>query len=391
MNCIYCKTPIEFQQTSTKTCLSNKCIAQLAFDTTTELKIHEPNIVEFIKELAKSASTVPKRFDPLPDGFQNHLINTTRFTNYLQASLPGVKIIEDVYRSSCNAYSLEYQTDLHNQDNFTYLFHGSPFHNWHSILRNGLKNYSGTDKMTTGAAWGNGVYLSDNLQVSYTYTGARYNNKYIVGVFEVRLPEDVKEDDVRAYYRKTSGIYVVPDEKNVRLKYIVVMPNANELNEVGEKLIQHYMDRLKLLNSTKSKLSLLAVKRLTKEKSNINKLIPNLLIEEFIASSGLCWKCVLINEANEINFNIYFPIDYPCKPPSVRVDGSHPNIIDGNVCMDVLYNWKITNCLDMIVLTLINEIFNSQDFILRKVNIKTVKPSLIWNEINRSLNIVKYF
>lgn len=387
MNCIYCKSPIEFQQTSTKTCLSIKCISQLAFDTNTELKIYEPNIVEFIRELAEAASTVPKRFDPIPEGFNISLINTTGFTNYLQASLPGIKIIEDVYRSSCNAYSLEYQTDSHNQDNFTYLFHGSPFHNWHSIMRNGLKNYSGTDKMTTGAAWGNGVYLSDNLQVSYTYTGARYNNKYIVGVFEVRLPEDAKEDNIREYYRKTSGIYVVPDERNVRLKYIVVMPNAHDLNEVGEKLIQHYMERLNLLNSTKSKLSLLAVKRLAKEKSNIIKLIPNLVMEEFITSSGLCWKCMLINETNEIIFDIHFPVDYPCKPPSVRVVGSHLNIINGNVCMDVLYDWKITNCLDMIVLTLINEILNSREFVPNKI----AKTPIIWNEINRSLNIVKYF
>jgi hypothetical protein len=38
-------------------------------------------------------------------------------------------------------------------------FHGSAFSNWHSILRIGLKNYSGTALMSTGAAFGNGIYL----------------------------------------------------------------------------------------------------------------------------------------------------------------------------------------------------------------------------------------
>jgi poly [ADP-ribose] polymerase 6/8 len=44
-------------------------------------------------------------------------------------------------------------------------FHGSNFANWHSILRIGLKNYSNTELMTTGAAYGAGIYLC-----TYTYS-----------------------------------------------------------------------------------------------------------------------------------------------------------------------------------------------------------------------------
>jgi hypothetical protein len=43
------------------------------------------------------------------------------------------------------------------------LLHGSAFGNFHSILHNGLKNYSGSLQMRTGAAFGNGIYLSDSL------------------------------------------------------------------------------------------------------------------------------------------------------------------------------------------------------------------------------------
>lgn len=38
-------------------------------------------------------------------------------------------------------------------------FHGSAFGNWHSILRIGLKNFSNTELMSTGAAYGPGIYL----------------------------------------------------------------------------------------------------------------------------------------------------------------------------------------------------------------------------------------
>eukprot|EP01112_Ceratiomyxa_fruticulosa_P017135 TRINITY_DN5281_c0_g1_i2.p1 TRINITY_DN5281_c0_g1~~TRINITY_DN5281_c0_g1_i2.p1 ORF type:complete len:688 (+),score=126.24 TRINITY_DN5281_c0_g1_i2:194-2257(+) len=55
----------------------------------------------------------------------------------------------------------------------TFAFHGSPVENWHSILRVGLKNCSGTNLQLHGAAYGNGIYLSPNSSVSFGYLGNR--------------------------------------------------------------------------------------------------------------------------------------------------------------------------------------------------------------------------
>lgn len=44
-------------------------------------------------------------------------------------------------------------------------FHGSPLDNWHSILRRGLLNKSGTKEQTSGALYGDGIYFSDDLRV----------------------------------------------------------------------------------------------------------------------------------------------------------------------------------------------------------------------------------
>ncbi|XP_071845856.1 protein mono-ADP-ribosyltransferase PARP6-like isoform X2 [Apostichopus japonicus] len=52
-----------------------------------------------------------------------------------------------------------------------FAFHGSNIENWHSILRNGLINASGTKHQCHGAAYGKGIYLSPNSSVSFGYSG----------------------------------------------------------------------------------------------------------------------------------------------------------------------------------------------------------------------------
>lgn len=47
--------------------------------------------------------------------------------------------------------------ELRKQHGSYFAFHGSGIENWHSILRRGLLNCSGTKLQTTGAAYGPGV------------------------------------------------------------------------------------------------------------------------------------------------------------------------------------------------------------------------------------------
>jgi hypothetical protein len=53
--------------------------------------------------------------------------------------------------------------------NVVHLFHGSGTHNWYSIMRNGLKNYSGTALMSCGQVHGPGIYLGGTMDISYAY------------------------------------------------------------------------------------------------------------------------------------------------------------------------------------------------------------------------------
>mmetsp|Transcript_35822 Transcript_35822/g.63974 ORF Transcript_35822/g.63974 Transcript_35822/m.63974 type:complete len:487 (-) Transcript_35822:1664-3124(-) len=53
-----------------------------------------------------------------------------------------------------------------------FAFHGSPIENWHCILREGLRNHSGTSLQLHGAAYGRGVYLASSAGVSFGYCGS---------------------------------------------------------------------------------------------------------------------------------------------------------------------------------------------------------------------------
>ena len=52
-----------------------------------------------------------------------------------------------------------------------FAFHGSHIENWHSILRHGLINASGTKHQMHGAVYGKGIYLSPHSSVSFGYSG----------------------------------------------------------------------------------------------------------------------------------------------------------------------------------------------------------------------------
>lgn len=59
---------------------------------------------------------------------------------------------------------------------------GSPVENWHSILRKGLINYSGTELQLNGTACGNGIYLSPDASIPASYTESRYSPRFLVKV-----------------------------------------------------------------------------------------------------------------------------------------------------------------------------------------------------------------
>jgi len=108
-----------------------------------------------------------------------------------------------------------------------FAFHGSSIENWHSILRRGLVNASGTKLQLNGAAYGAGIYLSPHAATSLGYSrmyntggvsnvkGNRFlntSNMGCIAICEV-IPQDL---------RKSGGIWVQPHEDHVVTRFFCV-------------------------------------------------------------------------------------------------------------------------------------------------------------------------
>lgn len=108
-----------------------------------------------------------------------------------------------------------------------YAFHGSDFGNWHSILRVGLKNFSNTSRMTTGAAYGPGIYLAGNSSISAGYM--RQGSGWSKSLFGSRhmsciaLAEVIK---IQSYDKGSRQIFVCPEEDHVVTRYLFIFNTA---------------------------------------------------------------------------------------------------------------------------------------------------------------------
>ena len=118
-----------------------------------------------------------------------------------------------------------------------FLFHGSPFYNWHCILREGLKNMSGTSMMSNGHSLGSGIYLAENSKESAqhcSYRDACAIPAYPNSIFGreplcLALCEviDHPSHARRENWAYASGLRVVPDADNVIMRYLLVY-NSDE-------------------------------------------------------------------------------------------------------------------------------------------------------------------
>jgi len=126
----------------------------------------------------------------------------------------------------------------------TYAFHGSPPENWHSILRNGLKNASGTKYQMHGAAYGKGIYLATHSSTSMGYVGMgsgetnkktdKSNERFLnsSNITCLTICEVVDHS-----IKKTGGIWVATDEDTVCTRFLMVYPSGTSIPQISAEKI----------------------------------------------------------------------------------------------------------------------------------------------------------
>jgi len=162
-------------------------------------------------------------FVKLPDKLE---ISCLKCEQFLMLSSPPDK--EKVFRS------------LRKQYGSVYAFHGSPRENWHSIVRNGLKNASGTSLQINGTAYGRGIYMSPYLSTASGYT--RGSGSVVIAVCEV-INRDIK----KSTQSKTNDIWVVPNESYVTTRMLLIFhgSTSSSYSATGEKIAQDIRNVMK--------------------------------------------------------------------------------------------------------------------------------------------------
>ena len=110
-------------------------------------------------------------------------------------------------------------------DETEYAYHGSSISNWHSIIRHSLKILSGTEYMSTGAAYGNGIYLAKNINMAISYSKtsswgqweqSERNYKQCILIVE-------KYKNININNKVPPEMYVVNDDRLIIMRYLLVL------------------------------------------------------------------------------------------------------------------------------------------------------------------------
>jgi len=124
---------------------------------------------------------------------------------------------------------------LRKQHGSVFAFHGSSIENWHSIIRNGLKNASGTKFQVNGTAYGSGIYMSPNLSYAMGYSSSV---GCCVAVLEVINTSAIK--------RHNADIWTLRDEKHVVTRMLLRLPgNSSRCYITGEQIAPKVRDALR--------------------------------------------------------------------------------------------------------------------------------------------------
>jgi ubiquitin-conjugating enzyme E2 Q len=243
--------------------------------------------------------------------------------------------------------------ELHAKENsISYLYHGSNYSNWYSIIMNGLKIYSNTPQMLNGAAFGTGIYLSDSFEFSKKYSIRQNSNgDYLIGVFQVI--GDINK------YKKAVNTYVVDNPTVLKLKYIL---NINSKFINSQNIIDHKFNTL-ITSEEKSKTTYMASFRNKRFLKEINYVLSGKCDEfgftfEINDENFYIWNVAITNidkdsllhkdmqdlNIESINIEIRFPNQYPLQPPFIRIVSPIFKFMTGHItsggsiCIELLTN-----------------------------------------------------
>jgi len=290
-----------------------------------------------------------------------------------------------------NVYDKDKESNFKDK-NTHYLYHGSPYSNWYSIMRTGIKNASNNpDLFLHGDVHGAGIYLSNDAMLSLGYSTSGANNWRVLAIYEVIN---------NPAWKKTADIYVIPDESALILRYIIVfnyqidsaiLSNLNKLLNSDKIKI---MEQKKVAEINKSAIGS-GLRRITIEYNLLMKKLKanpadlGFTVELPEGDSNIkLWNIKIFNMDNlklqeqmqklQIPFimlEIRFPDFYPIDPPFIRILSPRFKIFTGHVtsggsiCMQALskQGWVPTTNIESLIIQ-IKMVLSDGDAVIDEIN-----------------------
>ena len=122
-----------------------------------------------------------------------------------------------------------------------FAFHGSGFANWHGIMRQSLKNASGTALQSAGAAYGSGIYMALDSGISASYSQNVGSASMPWGASALgRTPVCLALCEVITGSERSDGggYRVVPDDTKVIARYLFVYGAGQKTPAVNVSCIE---------------------------------------------------------------------------------------------------------------------------------------------------------
>lgn len=300
--------------------------------------------------------------------------------NFNAYSLEALDSTSIIGKSSTHIYKVKYNNPAV-CDKFDKLmsrsghmaYHGSSVMNWYSIVYNGLFVAKGA-QIVNGASFGTGIYMSDSSTFSMEYSKRGSHHNIIIGVFQVSEAIDT--------FKKSSNIYVIPDETKVCLRYLIYMKAGGSI-KVCENIDKYFING-EMAKETEKAVSIVSnawsrrvmgeirelhardgilcddgLRYLVNDSENMNIIVLLLCRETF--GDSLLGKDMDNMHIDYIKMEIRLPDSYPFEPPFIRV--LSPKFafrkghitVGGSVCMDLLtkQRWVPSMSITKIMITIV--------------------------------------
>jgi hypothetical protein len=262
-------------------------------------------------------------------------------------------------------YEIRYPDSIERQfKDSIVVYHGSGHHNYHSILRNGLKNMSGTKYMSHGAAMGSGIYLAKTVDLPAQYA----DGKKIIAVCFLKNSSK---------YEKGNNVCVCNNDDDLILKYLLCLYDKKNIGNISG-----IIDNIKKNGIFGKGINMIISKRLDKDQEKLLKFLG----DRFISIAGDKRDLTIKFKDNDVPFKLHvvYPADFPIKPMIIRVVGpklrnaSTHGIYLSNLCHPI--KWKVNTFLYKII----EELITGADIIDHKESFD-MTPIEVINEYMESI------